>query len=120
MILVVSHWHRNRPREFDAQRPAAWLMPTTVRLAAGVDLAALQRLAELDSRRLPPGPHLLAERDGRIEAALSLSSHEVIADPFRHTAELRELLHCHAGSLRTARPRSTLPLLQPHPLPVET
>jgi hypothetical protein len=67
-------------------------MPTTVRLAAGDDLADLQRLAELDSRRLPRGPLLVAERDGRIEAALSLSTGELVADPFRRTAELRELL----------------------------
>jgi hypothetical protein len=67
-------------------------MPTTLRLAAGDDLADLQRLAELDSRRLPPGPLLVAERDERIEVALSLSTGELVADPFRRTAELSELL----------------------------
>src|SRR6266540_2402754 len=99
----MAPWGRDRDQELDAQRRAAWRMPTTVRLAAADDLAELQRLAELDSRRLPPGPHLLAERDGRIEAALSLSTGELVADPFRRTAELGELLRCHAGGLGALR-----------------
>ena len=82
--------------------------------------AALERLAGLDSRPLPPGPHLVAERDGRTDAALSLSTGELIADPFRRTAELRELLRCHAGGLLTARQPSPTPKLRPRPLPVGT
>jgi hypothetical protein len=88
----MALWDRDRYRKVDAQRRAAWRMPITVRLAAGDDFEALQRLAELDCRRLPPGPHLIAERDGRIEAALSLSTGELAADPFSRTAELRRLL----------------------------
>ncbi|HEY3193189.1 MAG TPA: hypothetical protein VGJ61_10415 [Solirubrobacterales bacterium] len=94
-------------------------MPTTVRLAAGDDFVALERLAALDSRRLPPGPHLVAERGGRIDAALSLPTGELVADPFRRTTELGELLRCHAGGLRTLRQHSPA-LLQPQPLPVTT
>jgi hypothetical protein len=88
----MALWHRDRHRKLDAKRRAAWRMPTTLRLGAADDLAELQRLAELDSRRLPPGPHLVAEREGRIEAALSLSTGELVADPFSRTAELRRLL----------------------------
>jgi hypothetical protein len=95
-------------------------MPTTLRLGAADDAVALERLAELDSRPLPPGPHLVAERDARIDAALSLSTGEVVADPFRRTAELRELLRCHAGDLGTARRPSPSPRLQPRPRPVTT
>jgi hypothetical protein len=76
----------------------------TLRLANAADGGALQRLAELESRRFPPpGPHLVGVRDGRVDAAISLSSGEVIADPFRRTAELCELLRFHARSSRVAR-----------------
>jgi hypothetical protein len=71
--------------------------PVTLRLADADDGAALRRLAELDSRPLPPGPHLIAERNGRIDAALSLSCGRTVADPFRRTAELCLLLRHHAA-----------------------
>jgi hypothetical protein len=75
-------------------------MTVTLRNAIPVDLPSLDRLAQLDSSPLPPGPHLVAEREGRIDAALSLSNRELIADPFRHTAELCELLRFHADELQ--------------------
>jgi hypothetical protein len=34
-----------------------------------------------------------------VEAALSLRTGEVVADPFRRTAELVELLRCHAAGV---------------------
>jgi hypothetical protein len=67
-------------------------MPITLRPAERTDDGALRRLAERDSSTVPPGPHLLAVRDGDLEAAISLSTGEVVADPFRHTAEARDLL----------------------------
>jgi hypothetical protein len=84
-----------------------------LRLAGGRDAAALRRVAERDSRALPPGPHLLVVRGGRIDAALCLSTGEAVADPFVRTAELIELLRCHAravtpppaGERSPARPR---------------
>jgi hypothetical protein len=87
-------------RDQDQHRRAAWERPVTLRLAADADGAALDRLAQLDSRLLPPGPHLLGERDGRIETAISLATGEVVADPFRRTAEVCELLRCLAGDVR--------------------
>jgi hypothetical protein len=85
--------------------------PLTLRIANDGDGAALRHLAALDSRPLPPGPHLVAEREGRIDAALSLSCGETVADPFRPTAELCELLRHDAANRgmhpnrRRARPR---------------
>ena len=73
--------------------------PVTLRLAANRDAPALERLAQLDCRPLPPGPHLVGERDERIEAAISLATGELVADSFRRTAELCELLRCHAGDV---------------------
>jgi hypothetical protein len=89
-------------------------MPVTLRLAGDDDGPALRRLAELDSRPLPPGPHLVAEREGRIDAALSLSCGETVADPFRRTTELCELLrHSAAGRGRTPNRRHPQPCPRP-------
>jgi hypothetical protein len=90
-------------------------MAVTLRTATSADLAALERLAQLDTQALPPGPHLVAERDGRIDAALSLSSGELIADPFRRTAELCELLRSHAGALRHSGEPAPAAPLEPRP-----
>jgi hypothetical protein len=78
-------------------RAAGWRMPVTLRLAGEEDEAAVARLAQLDSRSVPAPPLLVAERAGRIDAAVSLSAGDAVADPFRRTAELVELLRCHAG-----------------------
>ena len=86
-----------------------------MRLATEADAAALDRLAQLDSSPLPPGPHLLGERDGRIESAISLATGELVADPFRRTAEICELLRCHAGGVRVARRREAAAPLAPRP-----
>jgi hypothetical protein len=83
----------NRIDRRAARRPPS----VTLRFAHPADRPALRRLAQLDSRALPPGPHLVAEREGRIDVALSLSSGELVADPFRRTAELCLLLHDHAA-----------------------
>jgi hypothetical protein len=110
---------QGRRRSIDWDRTAAWSAPVTVRLAALRDGEALERLAGLDSRPLPPGPHLVAERDGRIEAALSLCTHQEVSDPFRRTAELRELLRCHAGGVRVTEigAAAARPVPQPRLVP---
>src|SRR5437763_1989796 len=41
-----------------------------LRRAVSADADALQRLAQLDSQRLGAGPHLVAERDGELIAAI--------------------------------------------------
>jgi hypothetical protein len=79
---------------------------TTVLLRAATctDAAALERVAELDTRPLPPGPHLLAERAGRVEAAISLRTGEIVANPFARTADLCDLLRLHAEAARRSAP----------------
>jgi hypothetical protein len=64
------------------------------------DRAALARLAELDSARLPAAPVLVAVVGGELRAALSLSDGAAIADPFHRTAWLMTLLTVRAGQLR--------------------
>jgi hypothetical protein len=76
----------------------------TIRIAAERERSELARVAERDSRPLPPAPRLVAERDGTVLAILSLETGEVVADPFRPTAELVELLRCRAASEALDRP----------------
>jgi hypothetical protein len=57
----------------------------------------------------------VAERDRRLEAAISLATGELVADPFRRTAELCDLLLCHAGDARVASERTPPQPLAPRP-----
>lgn len=77
----------------------------TLRRAGAADADPLKRLAQLDSRALPPGPHLIAEREGRVDAALSLSTGVTVADPFRATEGLCELLRTRAAAIDEKRDR---------------
>jgi hypothetical protein len=70
-----------------------------IRAARGSDGVALARLAALDSKRPLTGEVLVAESDGQLAAALSLSTSNHVADPFRPTAELVALLRLHAATL---------------------
>jgi hypothetical protein len=70
----------------------------TIRGAYADDGSALFRLATLDSADVPDGPLLLAEVDGEMRAALSLSDGSAIADPFYPTLELLHLLRTHAAA----------------------
>jgi hypothetical protein len=79
----------------------------TIRPAFPDDAGALARLAALDSARVPAGPLLLAEVDGVPWAAIALPSGRVIADPFRPTAALVELLARRAAQLAVADSGST-------------
>ena len=77
--------------------------PTVViRAARGSDGATLQRLAALDSARVPTGDVLIAEAEGDVVAAHSPATGATIADPFRRTAEVVELLELRGAMLRTS------------------
>jgi hypothetical protein len=76
-----------------------------IRAARGSDGEALERLAQLDSARLPAGELLVAESDGEIVAAHAPASGTTIADPFRPTATVVDLLRVRAASLRSGRRR---------------
>ena len=80
--------------------------PLTIRHATSTDFPALERLAALDSHRIPSGELFVGEVDGRLLAAMSIDTGSVIADPFEHTASIVELLQVHA---RAARPGAALP-----------
>lgn len=87
----------------------------TVRMADREDVRALRRLAELDSAIAPTGPVVVAQTGGEILAAIPVAGGPAIADPFRRTAALVEMLELRARQLRpqlppgarSARPRLT-------------
>jgi hypothetical protein len=68
----------------------------TIRRANVGDAAALERLAALDSSRVPTGELLVAEIDGALVAAISIDTSAVIADPFVHTAAIVDSLRAQA------------------------
>jgi hypothetical protein len=64
----------------------------TIRRADSSDTGALARLAALDSAFPPTGDALLAEVGGEVWAAVEIDSGAAIADPFRPSGELVDLL----------------------------
>jgi hypothetical protein len=70
----------------------------TIRLADAADSSALARLAALDSAAPPTGDVMLAEVGDELWAAIELESGAAIADPFRPSGELVDMLR-----LRTKR-----------------
>jgi hypothetical protein len=83
----------------------------TIRRADLADLAALDRLAALDSKSAPTGDVLVAEVGGELWAALELSSGRAIADPFRPSGELVDLLRMQASPTPATARRSLARLL---------
>lgn len=97
--------------------------PLTIRMAVSADAAALSRLAQLDSARLPEAvPMLVGEVGGELHAALPLGGGPAIADPFERTAELVGMLVERARQLEPPAPRRgarrRLLLRAPRPAPV--
>jgi hypothetical protein len=85
----------------------------TIRWALPADLPSLERVAGLDSKRLPAGPLLVAAVDGRIWAALSTLDGSVIADPFVPSGDLVGLLRTRAGQLQASQPPLAVLRLEP-------
>ena len=79
-------------------------MNLTIRLATDTDEFAVRRLAALDSAFPPTGEVLLAEMDGELWAALSTDTGAAVADPFRPSHDLVELLRFRAARLRGDSP----------------
>jgi hypothetical protein len=78
--------------------------PILIRRSGVGDSPALERLAALDSRTLPAGSFLLAEVNGELVAAAPIDiDAEPLSDPFRPTADVRELLKQQAGQFRRRR-----------------
>ena len=76
-----------------------------IRWAVPADLPALERVATLDSKRLPAGALLVAIVAGQIWAALSTQDGAAVADPFAPSADLVGLLRTRAAQLQDTGPR---------------
>ena len=85
----------------------------SIRQATQADHRQLERLALLDSSRLDEDRYAVAEMGGEIVAAVSIDSGRAIADPFRPTADLVELLRTHIGSAVGRSRRLTLSVRRP-------
>ena len=97
MIRPSSQRHA-RPR--GARRSRAAEAPVLIRAASAADAGAIDRLAVLDDRTLPPGERLVGELSGRVVAAVDVASGRSIADPFVPTTGVLELLGVRAAQVR--------------------
>jgi hypothetical protein len=75
----------------------------TIRRASASDGVALRDLAQLDSSRAPRGDVLVAEVGSELWAAVEVESGAAVADPFRPSADLVELLRFRADAMRGDR-----------------
>jgi hypothetical protein len=69
----------------------------TIRRATAADAFALMRLAAIDSAAPPTGDVLLAEMGDELWAAVSVDTGAAIADPFRPSGDLVDLLRFRTG-----------------------
>jgi hypothetical protein len=69
----------------------------TIKRADDGDGAVLATLAALDSQPMPRGEALIAIVDGEPWAALPVAGGRAVADPFRPSGQLVELLRTAAG-----------------------
>jgi len=90
--------------------------PVELRPANGRDARALERLAQLDSATVPPGPLLVAESGGRLVAAVAIHTGEAIAGPFAPTSHLVAALRL-ALRAENARGREGGAWRRPRPQP---
>jgi hypothetical protein len=85
----------------------------SIRHSTPADADAVERLAALDSAAAPRGELLIASVDGEPQAALELATGAAIADPFRPTAQLVDLLRVRAATMRAqTAPARRLPRLR--------
>lgn len=84
---------------------APYWSPVVIRPAVAADAVVLRRLAALDSARPLEGGALLAEQQGSVVSAVSLSDGRAIADPFVATADTVALLRVRAAQLHNVGDR---------------
>lgn len=80
-----------------------------IRRAAPGDDGALARLAALEGRDGLRGEVLIASVRGTVAAAIGVGTGEVLADPFRPTADLTELLRLRARQVSAVATAGTAP-----------
>jgi hypothetical protein len=78
-------------------------LPVTIRLARPADRADVVRLAALEARPVPVHPMLVAQVGDETWAAVSIHTGESVADPFRPSGALVDLLRRRSAQLRAER-----------------
>lgn len=76
--------------------------PVLIRTASERDADKLHRLALLDSASDLHGPAIVAEREGKVIAAMPLEGGRAIADPFEPSADVVRLLELRRAQLEEA------------------
>jgi hypothetical protein len=92
-----------RRRQRDAPVKVMSAGEIAIRVAGDGDRAAIERLSQLEGRRLD-GRVLVAEVGGEVRAAIAIEYGAAIADPFLPTADLVELLRRARAHLNGGRP----------------
>jgi hypothetical protein len=82
-------------------RNTTYTSEITVRLADHTDSRALIDLAALDSAQVPAGALVIAESDGELVAAVPIDGGRAIADPFRGTQLIVQMLELRAAQIRS-------------------
>jgi hypothetical protein len=104
--VARSGWSRRRASAVAEGTPRPGL---TLRRFAERDIDAIRRLAALDSKPIPAGGVLVAELEGELVAALPLDGGEALADPFKPTADIVQMLRLRARQLERSSRTSTAP-----------
>jgi hypothetical protein len=100
----MAHVAATKTAQEAAMRQAHAAQSVTIRRAYPDDEPALRRLAALDSAPAPAGEVLVAEVGGELHAAIAVADGAAVADPFRRTADLVELLRLRAARAQAATP----------------
>jgi len=79
------------------------LPEVTIRPAERADILAVRRLAEASERRFPTGLSSWPRVDSTLVAALPLKEDYVLADLWRPTGDVVQLLELRSDQLRAAR-----------------
>ena len=85
----------------------------TIRPENPSDATALRQLAELDSARPLSGHVLVADVGGELWAAIESDGGRVVADPFRPSGELVDLLRVRVNRTRGTAPAAHRLALRP-------
>jgi hypothetical protein len=93
----ADHYRRTHPEKPAAAPPL--YESVTIRRVTPDDWQAVERLSQLEGRRISEGAALLAEVDDRVVVVRSLEDGATVADPFQHTGELVRLLETRARQL---------------------
>jgi hypothetical protein len=91
---------RSRRPETPEEAARSYGSRIVIRRLGAADAGALERVAGRDSATVPEGDLIGAEFDGRLIAALSLQTGQLVADPFSPTAAAALLLRRRAERMR--------------------